>query len=260
MERPDVPPEVEAAVASFPYPLLFATVSGAHLYGFPSPDSDWDVRGCHLLPLRHVLSLDRSRDETCEVLGPDGTVELDVVSHDVGKFLRLMRKPNGYVLEQVGSPLVLRTGPAHEELSDLARRSVSRRHAEHYLGFARSRRRRLDTAREPSVKVLLYAYRALLTGVHLMRSGRIVAHLPTLLDDRDWPDVDDLVLRKRTEAEQTTLGASELPAHERRLDALAEELDQTRMSSPLPETVDLMRELDDLVYRLRLAELDGGGV
>jgi len=24
---------------------LFATISGAHLYGFPSPDSDYDLRG-----------------------------------------------------------------------------------------------------------------------------------------------------------------------------------------------------------------------
>ena len=31
---------------------LFVTVSGAHLYGFPSPDSDIDLRGCHLMPLR----------------------------------------------------------------------------------------------------------------------------------------------------------------------------------------------------------------
>ena len=34
-----------------PYPMLFATVSGAHLYGFPSPDSDYDLRGVHILPL-----------------------------------------------------------------------------------------------------------------------------------------------------------------------------------------------------------------
>ena len=32
-------------VASQPYPLLFATIRGAHLYGFPSPDSDFDLRG-----------------------------------------------------------------------------------------------------------------------------------------------------------------------------------------------------------------------
>ena len=31
-----------------PYPLLFATISGAHLYGFPSPDSDYDLRGVHV--------------------------------------------------------------------------------------------------------------------------------------------------------------------------------------------------------------------
>lgn len=31
--------------AAQPYRLLFATISGAHLYGFPSPDSDFDLRG-----------------------------------------------------------------------------------------------------------------------------------------------------------------------------------------------------------------------
>ena len=39
-------------VARHPYPLVFATISGAHLYGFPSPDSDYDLRGCHVLPVR----------------------------------------------------------------------------------------------------------------------------------------------------------------------------------------------------------------
>ena len=31
-----------ALIEALPYPLLFASVSGAHLYGFPSPDSDVD--------------------------------------------------------------------------------------------------------------------------------------------------------------------------------------------------------------------------
>jgi len=42
-------------VRSHPYRLLFATISGAHLYGFPSPDSDVDLRGTHLLLLRSVV-------------------------------------------------------------------------------------------------------------------------------------------------------------------------------------------------------------
>ncbi|MEU2058499.1 DNA polymerase beta superfamily protein [Streptomyces bungoensis] len=36
-------------IAEQPDPLLFATVSGAHLYGFPSQDSDLDLRGAHLM-------------------------------------------------------------------------------------------------------------------------------------------------------------------------------------------------------------------
>ena len=43
-------------VKSGPCPL-FATVSGAHLYGFPSPDSDVDLRGAFVLPVPALLRL-----------------------------------------------------------------------------------------------------------------------------------------------------------------------------------------------------------
>ena len=42
---------VEAVVAQQPYQLVFVTISGAHLYGFPSPDSDYDLRGVHVFPV-----------------------------------------------------------------------------------------------------------------------------------------------------------------------------------------------------------------
>ena len=42
-------------VQNQPYPLLFATISGSHLYGFPSADSDYDLRGVHILPLPDAL-------------------------------------------------------------------------------------------------------------------------------------------------------------------------------------------------------------
>lgn len=34
-----IDPRLHRITAAQPYPLLFATISGAHLYGFPSPDS-----------------------------------------------------------------------------------------------------------------------------------------------------------------------------------------------------------------------------
>jgi predicted nucleotidyltransferase len=45
-----IDPRVHNIVAAQPYPLLFATISRAHLYGFPSPDSDYDLRGKQVLP------------------------------------------------------------------------------------------------------------------------------------------------------------------------------------------------------------------
>ena len=42
--------KLKRQVDAHPYPLLFATISGAHLYGFPSPGSDFDLRGAHLEP------------------------------------------------------------------------------------------------------------------------------------------------------------------------------------------------------------------
>src|SRR3954452_12890144 len=103
------------------YPMLFATVSVAHLYGFPSPDSDYDLRGAHILPVREVVGLDPG-PETIEISRANDGMELDLVTHDIRKFFLLLLKKNGYVLEQLYSPLVVHTTPEHEELKEIPRR------------------------------------------------------------------------------------------------------------------------------------------
>src|SRR5258708_21697771 len=98
-------PLLKKQVEEHSYPLLFATISGAHLYGFPSPDSDFDLRGVHVLPLEKVVGLD-VHDETVEDSGVIEGLEMDIVSHDARKFFSLLLKKNGYVLEQLFSPLI----------------------------------------------------------------------------------------------------------------------------------------------------------
>jgi len=124
---------LRAEVARHPYPLVFATISGAHLYGFPSPDSDYDLRGVHLLPLEEVVGL-KAGQETVEKSGVHDGLEIDLVTHDARKFFGLLLKKNGYVLEQLTSPLVVHTTPGHAELKEIAKgciihitTSVSRR-------------------------------------------------------------------------------------------------------------------------------------
>src|SRR5918999_970856 len=172
-------PRLLAEVAAHPFPLLFVTVSGAHLYGFPSPDSDYDLRGAHLLPLRQVVGL-RPGPETVERSDVREGLEVDLVTHDAAKFFRLLLRKNGYVLEQVLSPLVVHAAPAHEELKSIARDCVTRHHAHHYLGFAQTQWKLFEKESPPRVKPLLYVYRTLLTGIHLMRPGRVEANLVAL--------------------------------------------------------------------------------
>lgn len=127
--------DLAAVVAEHPDRLLFATVSGAHLYGFPSRDSDVDLRGVHLLPTAELVGLREPEETRSRMWDRDG-VEMDLVTHDLRKFARLMLRRNGYVLEQLLSPLVVHSGEAHRELVALAPGVLTRHHAHHYRGFA----------------------------------------------------------------------------------------------------------------------------
>src|SRR6058998_3266251 len=113
-------PRLDHIIGAQPYPLLFATISGAHLYGFPSPDSDYDLRGAHILALKDVIGLE-VRKETIENACVIEGLEMDIVSHDVRKFFGLLLKKNGYVLEQLFSPLIVQTTPEHAELKEICR-------------------------------------------------------------------------------------------------------------------------------------------
>src|SRR5256885_11258580 len=136
-----VDPRLHRIVAAQPYSLLFTTISGAHLYGFPSPDSDFDLRGVHVLPLGKVVGLDVC-DETVEDSRVIDGLEMDIVSHDVRKFFKLLLKKNGYVLEQLFSPLIVHTTLEHAELKALAGGDkgrtgvITKHHSHHYFGFA----------------------------------------------------------------------------------------------------------------------------
>jgi hypothetical protein len=242
---------LRAEAARHPYPLLFATVSGAHLYGFPSPDSDYDLRGCHILPAREVVGLDTGR-ETVEITARDGAFELDLVTHDAKKFFGLLLKKNGYVLEQVYSPLIVHTTTVHEELKAIARGCVTKHHSHHYFGFAETQWKLFENERPRRVKPLLYVYRALLTGIHLMRTGQVEANLARLNEEARLPQITDLIARKLAGPERSVLDGADVEFHRQESERLGGELETAHQASVLPEAPTSWAALNDLLVRLRL--------
>ena len=239
--------------AAQPYPFLFATTSGAHLYGFPSPDSDYDLRGAHVLPLDKVVGLE-VRDETVQDSRVIEGLEMDIVSHDVRKFFKLLLKKNGYVLEQLYSPLVVHTTPEHVELKTLARGCITRNHSHHYCGFAETQWELFLKESRRRVKPLLYVYRVLLTGIWLMRTGEIEANLLTLNQFFRLPYVPDLVSRKTGGPEQSTLNDADLAFHKSEYLRLRAELEAAHTSSTLTESpsTETRAALNELLVRVRL--------
>lgn len=228
-----------------PYPLVFATVSGAHLYGFPSADSDVDLRGVHVLPAAEVAGL-VTGPQTLDMTWTRDGVEVDLVTHDLAKFCRLLLSRNGYVLEQLLSPLVVASSPAHEELTALAPACLTRHHAHHYLGFARTQWRLYEKTGE--LKPLLYTFRVLATGIHLMKTGELRADL-TELYGYGPAYLPELVAAKR-EAEHAA--APEIGPAARDVARMTGELELARDASALPETASAHAALHDLVVRVRL--------
>ncbi|MCT2588409.1 nucleotidyltransferase domain-containing protein [Streptomyces sp. N2-109] len=248
-------PDLAPVIAGQQHALLFATVSGAHLYGFPSRDSDVDLRGVHLLPLREVLGLASVRETHARTWDRHG-VEMDLVTHDLAKFARLLLQPNGYVLEQLLSPLVAHTTAAHTELVALAPRLLTRHHARHYRGFARTQWRRFEKTGE--LKPLLYTFRVLLTGIHLMRTQEVLAHLPSLLEAGQAPGFLPDLIGAKAEAEHGLLAhMSGAPGTERLaadVEALAAALDTAEADTGLPQEprARARARLNELVVDTRL--------
>ncbi|MFE0811976.1 DNA polymerase beta superfamily protein [Streptomyces sp. NPDC058848] len=241
--------DLAPVVAEQPFPVLFATVSGAHLYGFPSRDSDVDLRGVHLLPAADLVGLREPEETRSRMWGRDG-VETDLVTHDLRKFVRLMLRRNGYVLEQLLSPLVVHTTDAHRELAALAPGVLTGHHAHHYRGFASTQWRLFEKTGE--LKPLLYTFRALLTGIHLMRSAEVQAHLPSLLGELDAaPGYLPELIAAKAEREHGEAGVDHARVRGD-VERLHGVLDEAQAASALPGGSTAYDALHDLVVRVRL--------
>ncbi|HEX6051332.1 MAG TPA: nucleotidyltransferase domain-containing protein [Gemmatimonadaceae bacterium] len=247
-------PRLLTEVAEHPHPLLFATVSGAHLYGFPSADSDFDLRGAHITPVALLTGLDRVPETIKSSHIRDGA-DVDLVTHEVRKFFSLLLRNNGYVLEQLYSPLVVHTTLEHEELRHIARGCITSACVRHYLGFAVNQWQLFEKESPPRLKPLLYVFRVLLSGIHMMRTGEVNANLlecNAALGTGHLPWVDDLVAQKVGGGEQKTLSDGDLAFYQRQYVRLREWLTEEAERSALPPAPTAKDAIADLLRRIRV--------
>src|SRR6185436_8952731 len=123
-----------------------------------------------------------------------------------------------------------------DELRPLASRCITRHHYHHYRGFYGTQRKLLEKEEPKKAKSLLYAYRVLLTGIHLLRTGEVEANLPHLNESFRLRWILDLIASKT--AEKIAPAALDWLFHAERLEELEKTLEQAFADSKLPESCD----------------------
>jgi uncharacterized protein len=231
-------------------------LSGAHAYGFPSPDSDLDLKAIHQAPTAGLLGLDAAsaaastRDWIRVVEG----VELDYTSNELGAAVAGILGGNGNYLERVLGPILLRRGPQLEGLQQIARGAVSRLFHRHYRGFAHNQLEAVLAQETPPAKRALYVLRTALTGAHLLNTGELVVDVTELLDDYGFGEAHELVARKRA-GELTPLDAKAKAHWLGHLERAMRALEEARAASTLPEQAPNRDEANAWLVATRLGSI-----
>jgi predicted nucleotidyltransferase len=209
---------------------LVIYLSGAHAYGFPSPDSDLDLKCIHIAPTADLVGLDLVSETRDRLEIVDG-VELDYGSNELAQALRGAIKGNGNFLERLFGELVLGGDPALlGEARTVVKPVLSRRVARHYAGFATSQLQAFDD--KPSAKRALYVLRTAATGRAALARGEIITDVAQLTEFVP-PEIDELIEIKRR-AERQQLTDDQAMAWRARLESAIRAVDAAAETSPLP--------------------------
>ena len=252
----DMLPDDQAAVARRALAVecdkrdhLVVYLSGAHAYGFPSPDSDLDLKAVHIAPTRKLVGLGAPKQSADRFEIIEG-VEIDYTSNELGPVISGIIAGNGNYVERVLGSLTVLEGPELHALRPLVKRVLSRKLYRHYAGFARNQYGLSFKDEPPPAKKVLYVLRTALTGIHVLGTGELVTDVRQLLDQYGVSEARELIERKRA-GERVQLEPEMAERWRARLGQLLDQLDAARDTSCLPEQPQHVDDLGDWLLSIR---------
>ncbi len=189
--------------------ILYACETGSRAWGFPSPDSDYDVRFVYMHERDWYLSLSQKKD-SIEFMSDD----LDITGWDLRKCLTLLKKSNAPLIERFNSPVIYQEEESFRtSFNGLIREYYSPTAVFfHHYALAKKIREELEGRPELKLKSYFYMIRSLLsckwisqeTAVVPMNIGELMENIT--LEQKDGlndlirlkSQVDEKYLHRRT--------------------------------------------------------------
>jgi uncharacterized protein len=138
--------------------ILFACESGSRAWGFPSPDSDYDVRFVYHHKRDWYLSLTEQKD-TIEKMLDEKTMDLS--GWDLKKSLVLLSKSNPALFELIQSPIIYYANePFLSGINEISKSHYSKvATMHHYLSMSKKMFYEVKEKEQVKLKKLFYALR-----------------------------------------------------------------------------------------------------
>ena len=151
--------------------ILYACESGSRAWGFPSQDSDYDVRFIYHHPVEWYLAIDLENKP--DVIERPISGQIDLRGWDLRKTLKLMAKSNPPLLEWICSPIIyLDPVGFRKRLRAISNKYYSPKAcAYHYLHMAQGNVRDHLTGETVWLKKYFYVLRPLL-AIRWIEDGR----------------------------------------------------------------------------------------
>ncbi len=231
--------------------LLNAYISGSHLYGWNSKDSDIDIRGCFVLAKESFLGLHKP----IEVLELSTENNQDIVLFELNKLVSLALKGNCNILEELNTKQLYKNA-SFIKLKQLIHNSFGKNGLYHsYKGLAESNYKRFILRGRNTVKNYLYVFRGLMAGIYTLQTGVIKPNICELNKFFKIKEVNKLLEIKKAGLENEPLKDLEEGNLDLIIKELFDKLDKAYLKCKMPEkpTEEKFDEVNKFIINLRLS-------
>lgn len=183
--------------------VLYACETGSRAWGFPSPDSDFDIRFIYMHERDWYLSLSHRRD-TIEHMDGD----LDITGWDLRKSLTLLKKSNAALIERFQSPIEYYSVPGFKEAF---KKLVENYYSPtavffHHYSLARKFWEDIEGQAEFKLKSFFYLVRSLVSCIWIVQDKSVLPmHIEGLMKYTEEPvkeRLDELIRLKASVGEK----------------------------------------------------------
>ncbi|MBP2000816.1 putative nucleotidyltransferase [Paenibacillus shirakamiensis] len=229
--------------------ILYACESGSRAWGFPSQDSDYDVRFIYIRPVEWYLSLYEKRD----VIERPINNLLDINGWDLQKALKLFAKSNPPLLEWLQSPILYQENYSiTEQIRAFSADTFSPRACcYHYLHMAKGNFRQYLQGEQVKLKKYFYVLRPLLACQWIEKYNTMPPMEFQQLVDMLVPKGSDLdkqiqdLLRRKMAGDELDMELRIQSIHNF-IEAQIQHYEQSAASFPSAEMTDQQEQLNDL--------------